>query len=289
MQTSPVPAFLTLIRWKVSAAVTLSAFAAMVVYTGRFSLLQVFPVLGIFLLASGASALNQYQERETDALMERTKSRPIPSGNIQAAHALIISLALLFPGALFLASFSSLTCLISGILNVCWYNGLYTWLKKKTAFAVVPGALTGAIPVYMGWTALGGSIADPEVNLLAFFIFIWQMPHFWLLMLAWRDDYRKAGLPSMTDQFTTVQLKSVILGWLVASAGSSFLLLNFGLIHHPVIQIIIILMNILILLLFMSRFFFSKREAFRELFISINFFLVMVLLFIIADVMIHPH
>jgi heme o synthase len=286
LQSSRHFGFPTLIRWKVSLAVTFSAFASMVSYTGRITPLQIYPLLGILFLASGASALNQYQEKDTDALMNRTKGRPLPSGRMHPSLSLVISIILVGCGSSLLLTFASVSCFILGLANILWYNGLYTLLKRKTAFAVVPGALTGAIPVYMGWTALGGSFLDPKATLLAFFIFIWQMPHFWLLMLEYHEDYRKAGLASMTDIFSIPQLKSVIMGWMTASTASSFLLIRFGLFHDPVIRIILIILTILVLTFFITRFYFSESRSFRKFFISINIFMMIVLSLVILDVLV---
>jgi protoheme IX farnesyltransferase len=273
---------LTLIRWKVSAAVTFSAFTAMVLYTGRISALQVLPLAGIFLLASGASALNQWQERTTDARMERTKSRPLASGRMQPTRAMTILLLILFTGGSMLLVFSPFSCFILGLLNVLWYNGLYTTLKRKTAFAVVPGALTGAIPVYMGWTAMGGLLTDPSPAILAFFIFIWQMPHFWLLMLEYEEDYRNAGLPSITSVFRTAQVKSVITSWMIASSASSFLLIRFELIRSSPAAILLVFLNAGILLLFLFRFYRPGQKGYRILFAGINIFMLIVLVLILS-------
>ena len=258
----------------------------MIIFSGRLSVLQLLPLLGIFLLASGASALNQFQERNTDAKMERTKSRPLPSGSMRRITVLYFSFFLIIAGSSLLSFTSSTTCLILGLVNILWYNGIYTPLKKLTAFAVVPGALTGAIPVYMGWTALGGSLLDPTATLLAFFIFIWQVPHFWLLMLEYHEDYNKAGLATITNVFSTMQVRSVILGWLIASAASSFLLIHFGIFHSHIIRILIVLMNIAILSFFTLRFLRREDGSYRAFFILINVFMMLVLLLAVIDVVI---
>ncbi|MEI6682949.1 MAG: protoheme IX farnesyltransferase, partial [Bacteroidota bacterium] len=182
-QTSTFRVLITLTRFPVSLAVTFTAFAAMVICTGDITSAMFFPVAGIFLLASGASAFNQYQEWPYDERMERTRKRPIPSRRISTQEALRIATLCITGGLLLLLYFSTSVCFFLGIFNLVWYNGVYTWLKRKTAFAVVPGALTGAIPILMGWTAAGGQLHDPTVIFLAFFLFIWQMPHFWLLTL----------------------------------------------------------------------------------------------------------
>jgi len=275
--------FLILIRFPVTLAVTFSAFAAAVVYSGTISLSLAIPVLGIFLLAAGASALNQYSEWPYDERMERTRNRPIPLRLINTSEALRYAAMLIIGGALLLLYFSNGTCFALGMLNILWYNGLYTWLKRKTAFAVVPGALTGAIPVLMGWSAAGGRITDPGALFLAFFIFIWQMPHFWLLMLKYGEDYRKAGFPVLTDLFNELQMKRLVMAWLIASSCASLLLVGFGLLHLRMIGYSILALNLLLLSLLFTQLFLVTTIRFRLVFITANLFMLLVLLGLVAD------
>ena len=180
MHTSGFRVILTLTRFPVSLAVTFTAFTAMMLSSAQLTLTSLIPIAGIFMLASGASAFNQYQEWPYDEKMERTRKRPLPSRRISTAEALRISMIFIIGGMLLLLYYAPPVCFILGLLNLIWYNGVYTYLKRKTAFAVVPGALTGAIPIFMGWTAGGGLLTAPEALFLAFFLFLWQMPHFWL-------------------------------------------------------------------------------------------------------------
>jgi protoheme IX farnesyltransferase len=283
LQRFSLRSFLTLIRFTVSLAVTFSAIAAAIVYSGDVSTAMLLPFLGIFLLAAGASALNQYQEWPYDELMERTKTRPIPLRLINTSEALRYAAMLIIGGSLLLLYFSNGTCFALGLANIIWYNGLYTYLKRKTAFAVVPGALTGAIPVFMGWTAAGGNITDPVALFLAFFIFMWQMPHFWLLMLKYGDDYRKAGFPVMNDLFTPGQMKTIVMVWLLASSISSLLLSLFGILHLPAIGYAILFLNIVLLSMLFYQMFIAKQISYRLVFIAANLFMLLVMIALIAD------
>jgi heme o synthase len=283
LQTSSVRRFLAFIRFKVTIAVTFSAYTAMIVCRESFSLLDLLPVSGIFLLASGASALNQYQEREYDARMRRTMNRPLPSADFKAGTAFWIASLLLFTGMLLIAFGEYWLTLILGIINVIWYNGLYTWLKKRTAFAVIPGALTGAIPVMMGWTAAGGYPFHPLPLFLAFVIFIWQVPHFWLLALIYEDDYRKAGFPTLLDIFTLPKVKRIIFSWLSAASLSSFLLFFSGVTAHGINMILLLLMNAILLFLSAYYLFISRISRYHLLFMMVNVFMLLVLFMIIAD------
>jgi protoheme IX farnesyltransferase len=215
--------------------------------------------------------------------MDRTKGRPIPSGKLTSQKAFLIALLLLFSGFAVLASGFYWTCVILGILNILWYNGFYTWLKKKTAFAVVPGALSGVIPVFMGWSAAGGSLTDRPALLLAFFLFIWQIPHFWLLMLKYGDEYRLAGFPVMTDIFNIYQFRNIILAWMIGATGTSLLLVLSGFWMFFLSKVMIIGLNLLILALFFYQLYFAKNPRYRLMFITMNAFLLLVLGMVVME------
>ncbi len=278
MKPVAIRSFFQLIRFKVSLAVTFSAFAAEVISSGHIYIYLLFPALGIFLLASGASALNQFQERIFDSRMDRTKNRPLPSAKMKPAMALGLSIILLSLGFLSFTMEGLWICLLLGAFNILWYNGFYTWLKTKTAFAVVPGAFTGAIPVLMGWSAAGGSIFDRIPLFLAFFIFLWQIPHFWLLMLKYGDEYHNAGLPVLSEIFSVPQMKRIIMFWLLAASMASLLLLSACDRHLSFINLTVIVLNIALLLLVIFQFFISGSIKYRILFASVNFFMLFVLL-----------
>ncbi|MDA8085076.1 MAG: protoheme IX farnesyltransferase [Nitrospiraceae bacterium] len=181
---------------------------------------------GVLLLASGASALNQFQEAGTDARMPRTRTRPIPSGLIRPAHALLLSLMLMQAGSIILFVFGGVMPAALGGLAVLWYNLVYTPLKKITPFAVIPGALAGAIAPAIGWVYNGGSLSDPKALIVCFFFYIWQIPHFWLFLLKYGEEYEKAGLPSITSVFSSRQLRRVIFVWDACTAASAMLLFS---------------------------------------------------------------
>jgi protoheme IX farnesyltransferase len=152
-------------------------------------------LLGVMLLSSGASALNQVQERDRDALMARTANRPLPSGRLAHAHALAFAALAMVAGAVILWIGIGRTAGVLGLVAAIFYNGVYTpWLKPTSPFAAVPGAIPGAIPPVIGWVAGGGSLTDAGAIL-----FLWQMPHFWALALRYRSDYASGGFPMVSE------------------------------------------------------------------------------------------
>ena len=255
----------------------------MLISSGELSLPMLLPIGGIFLLASGASAFNQYQEWPWDERMERTRKRPVPSRRISTAEALRIAMICIVGGLMILLYYSTPLCFILGVFNLIWYNGVYTYLKRKTAFVVIPGALTGAIPILMGWTAAGGLITDPKVIFLAFFLFIWQMPHFWMLTLKYGNQYRDAGFPVLTDFFNELQVKILIMVWMIASAATSGMFVFFRIIHFPLIGYGIILLNIALLAVIAWQLFLASTIRYRLIFITANLFMLIVMLSLMVD------
>jgi len=220
-----------LAKVKITFAVTLTTATGYILASGRFDSGVLLPSLGIFLLACGSSAINHFQERDRDALMERTKDRPIPSGRISPNRTLVFAFALTILGSWILYYSSGMMAMQLGLLALLWYNGIYTPLKKKTAFAVLPGAIIGAIPPLVGWVAGGGSLFDFRALILAFFFFIWQIPHFWLLMLKYGEQYKAAGFPSITAVYTTPQIKNITFVWIIATAVSALMLPLFDVVN----------------------------------------------------------
>ncbi len=191
------------------------------------------PVLGVLILACGSCALNQYQERETDGMMERTRGRPLPAGRITPSLALFTASALLLLGSSVLVLASGGLACVLGLSAVAWYNGVYLYLKRRTTWAVLPGALIGAIPPALGWAAGGGRLGDLRLMAVCFFFFLWQVPHFWLLLLERSADYEKAGLPSLAQRLTADQLKRVTFSWILCTAASCLLIPMFLGVNFP--------------------------------------------------------
>jgi heme o synthase len=268
---------LALSKLYITVPVTATAGIGYIVHTGAL-LPHLLPLLsGVFLLAAGSSALNHFQERRTDALMQRTMNRPIPSRQVRPGTALVFSLVLLAAGSTILFIYFPPVVLLLGLLNFFWYNAVYTPLKKITAFAVVPGALTGGIPPVIGWTAAGGFILDPSIMIIVLFFIIGQIPHFWLLVLEYGPQYEKAGLPSVSVIFSPQQIRRISFAWIMAAAASSLLLPLYGLISRPA-SIIVILAGIGVLFsLMLHQEIIGRQLSSKLTFMSLNFFFMLVM------------
>lgn len=150
---------------------------------------------GLYLVAAGCFALNQAQEWRRDALMDRTRTRPIPSGAMSPWQAWVLGFLLVGFGLAALSLLGEAPAILA-LMTVILYNGVYTlgW-KKYWAFGAVPGAIPGAMPVVIGYSVNSPNIFSPECIYLFLIMFLWQMPHFWALAIRYSDDYARGGFP----------------------------------------------------------------------------------------------
>lgn len=227
---------LELTKFKITSFVTITTFLGYILFTHELKTDLIGVLIGVLLLSSGSAIFNHYQERKYDALMKRTMNRPIPSGKVNAGVAFLLGLLFSVGGLLILSFGYNLSSAILGLIALLWYNGIYTPLKRKFALAVVPGSLIGSIPPMIGWTAAGGYPFDSSILMIAFFLFIWQIPHFWLLMLFFDEDYKAAGYPTLTNYFSKEQIYRLTFIWMIALAVASLTMPLFNLIQHPVIN-----------------------------------------------------
>jgi protoheme IX farnesyltransferase len=194
---------------------------------------------GILLLAMASSALNEVQEHDKDAIMPRTRNRPIPRGAVSPTLATFFAVLLALIGFHLLLWIHGWTPALLGLLALVWYNGFYTPLKRVSAFAVVPGSLIGALPPAIGWTAAGGLLSDPAILALGFVLFIWQVPHFWLLALMHREGYEKAGFPTLSTHFRESQIRRLVFVWTAAAVAACTLLPVSGMTRsHPALGLL---------------------------------------------------
>jgi heme o synthase len=239
--------YFQLTRSTISAAVS---FSAAIGYISRYhgfsaSLLQT--IFGVYFFSCAASVLNQYQEREQDTLMERTRYRPLPDHKIKPSTVLIIAAMNIIAGFLLLQKTGSLAAMMLACLNILWYNAVYTPLKKKTSFAVLIGAAAGAIPPIIGWTAAGGNIFNPVILSISSFLFMWQVSHFLLLFLKYSSDYRKAGFPDVFNTSLKQSYKVILFTWLLGTALCSILLILSGAVSGHILPVIVCTGNIIFL------------------------------------------
>jgi len=150
-------------------------------------------LIGTALVAGGTNAWNQIRERDVDALMVRTRRRPLPSGRLTTTAAIWFASGITVVGVVYIGIMVNLLTAVLAALTFASYVLLYTPLKRKTSLNTLVGAVPGALPIVGGWTAAGGSLGV-AVAALFWILFLWQLPHFLALAWLYRDDYRAGGL-----------------------------------------------------------------------------------------------
>jgi len=271
-----------LTKWKLSLAVSFSSVTGFLIYSGGAGSGLTVVAAGVFLLSSGAAALNQYTERGSDALMPRTACRPLPSGRMTPLTAVATAMVLLASGSLLLG-FSGLMPFFLGLMNVLLYNVIYTGLKKRTALAIVPGALVGAIPPVIGYTAAGGGMADSVILLFSLFMFLWQMPHFWLLLVRYGSEYEKAGFKTLFSTMDGEKIKRLVFVWIVASSLALWILARIFMPLPPTAGALLLILNIVFILLFRKIINLPETEKrSKHAFILINSFSILVMIILIT-------
>jgi len=207
--------FFIVTKFILSFAVSLSALFAYIMAKGEVGLDMLLATLAVLLVAMGVSTLNQVQEYKSDAKMERTKNRPIAAGRMSPQIGLILGLVLIVFAMALIYSLLGLTGVNIFMFAFIWYNAMYTPLKKKSALAVVPGAILGVIPPAIGWLVAGHTLVELEFIALALYFFIWQVPHFWLLVMLFHGDYKDGGYPTAMRLFGQASLQRLTFVWLI--------------------------------------------------------------------------
>ena len=276
-----------LIKYKLSLAVVLSSVTGYFLYRNSVDYHLFFLVLGIFLLASGSAALNQYTERDSDSMMERTQNRPIPSKKISELNALIFASVLLITGTVLLLINGTIPCIL-GILNVLLYNLLYTRLKKATVTSIIPGALVGAIPPVIGFTSAGGEPFQQVIITFSAFMFLWQLPHFWLIIIKYGKEYKAAGFATISKYLSDIQIRYLVFFWVVLTTGFLFLFFLLAENLNKNIFIILAFLNIAFIYFFYRLLFIRKGiTEIRGAFILINSFSFLIMFLLIALSIMH--
>ncbi len=251
-------------------------------FTGELNSTGWLLALGVFFMSCSSSALNHWQESETDAFMPRTKNRPIPSGKISRNGAFAVAAGFAAIGSAILILTNPVIALILSWVTLFFYNVVYTPLKKVSAFAVIPGSMVGALPPMIGWAGAGGSLTSEIILLVATFFFIGQIPHFWLLLMMFGDQYKLAGMPSLNQIFNDSQLKRITYTWVLTTIASALLVIFF--VFTDQILMFLLLFYAFYLLFSLSIAVFRQKEfAVRPAFFKLNMLYLFMMFFLIGD------
>lgn len=240
----------TLVRCNVSLMVSVAT---------AFGYLMVYPViddnflwvcLGTFCLSCACTIWNQIQEREIDVHFSRTRERALASGRMPLWLAWYLSFLLVLVAAvsLFNAGGGLLVCLGGGVIFL--YNGLYTPLKQKTAFALLVGSIAGALPPVLGWKAAGGVLDDPVIGLIFILYYVWQIPHFWLRIEQDREEYLRYGTPVLPSLLEKQRYARLLRVWFYAYAVGVVMLPVFPFLHSVPMRVGITILGVGLFLCF---------------------------------------
>lgn len=275
--------YLELSKLKIMIPVCLTGFTGYFAFNPHFSQGLFLTSLGILFMAVSASVLNQIQEVEIDKKMNRTRYRPLPSERINLKNAALFLLINLFAGIFLIFYAGNFRAVLVGLITILWYNGVYTYSKRITAFAVVPGAITGALPPLIGWVAAGGGLWDRPIIFIEFLIFISQIPHFWLLILKYGEEYKQAGIPNLTDFFSRMQISRLTFSWVISSVFAALFLCYFEIIQSHLIIGIMVLSSLFILWQFSDLLRSKVDRKTKKYSILLDSYLLLVMLLLISD------
>ena len=245
-------------------------------------LLLLHALIGTALVAAGTNALNQYVEREHDSKMHRTRTRPLPAGRIAPRAALLFSSAIAVAGTLYLGLLVNWLTAFLGAFTLTSYIFVYTPLKRLSTICTIVGAIPGAVPPLMGWTAATNGIAAGGWIVFGI-LFLWQLPHFMAISWMYRDDYARGGFAMLSVRdgdgaavarqaiyYSLALLAVSVMPWFFGLAGMGYL------IGATLSGAVLLAMSV--------RFFLDRgaRTA-RSLFMTSNLYLLTVMLLLVVD------
>ncbi len=276
--------FILLAKLRVTFFVALSSFFGYIFFD-EFSWQSLLVVFGVFLTAVSSSAINQYQERKFDKLMTRTRNRPLPSNKLRKEEALIFIIFTGLLGIFLLGLTFNIIAVALAVFSMIWYNLVYTPLKRKTAFAVLPGALLGAIPPVIGWSVAGGDLFSPKILFISILFFLFQIPHFWFLFLIYNDDYKQAGYPTLKDVLTITQIGRISFVWIVCLATVA-VAEPFFFVNNPLFLAIIFVMSVI--LIWKNKFLLTlektnENNSYRVAFRTLNIYVLLVVVLLTIE------
>lgn len=300
--SAAITAHIQVSKTLISIGITSSTMVGYLIFFPCVDRIFWFTALSSLLLCSGSGALNNYKDRHIDALFKRTSNRPLPAGAVSERGVLVQASVLIFSGLTgFSLTRNSLSTQVLALVGIIFYNGIYTPLKSRTHLSIVPGAVCGMIPPLMGWSAAGGKIgkAAPEElfyipgDLLYIMVLIgvWQLPHFWLILLNHASDYEQSHtretLPSMLGVFSRAQLRQIMLVWILGYSVMLVMVPLFCSGLRRAAQWLVIFNGVALFILFLRFHAYGSRRRYGLEFMIVNFSMVVFILIMIVDLLIN--
>lgn len=221
--------YISLLKPRVMSLVVFTGIAGMYLAPGRINFfIALIAILCIALGSGAAGAINMWYERDVDALMKRTKNRPIPANRMYPQSALEFAIVVAAASVFIMAIVVNFAAAFWLLVAILFYVFIYTiWLKRRTPQNIVIGGAAGAFPPIIGWAAVTGGISWESFSLFLI-IFLWTPPHFWSLALYKNDDYRDAGIPMLPVVAGELETRKQIFFYTLLLLGSSLFPLSIG-------------------------------------------------------------
>jgi len=227
-------------------------------------------VAGVISLAGGGATLNSLQDWRQDGQMSRTRNRPLPRGELTNRQAIMQAVVLIGAGLLILAACPSRWPVLLGLISLSLYNGVYTVLKPKTVFAIFPGAICGGLPPIIGWLAAGGQLLSATAGMLFLLLVLWQIPHFWLILLRYREDYINCDFPNMLHELSEQRMKRLFLPWIAALVMAMILITFLPVGVGNMARVPVLASSFLMSIVFCVQLGLRRQANYRLLFIIFN-------------------
>lgn len=301
----------------ISLGITLSAMLGYLIFYPYADKIFWITALSSFLLCSGSGALNNYQDRNLDRVLKRTLNRPLPSGHVSPVSVLIQASIFILTGITGLCfTHNPVLSVFLALMGTLCYNAFYTPLKSRTILAILPGAICGMLPPLMGWAAAGGDLpffpdlltfprlpispdcidclnlpySEKNILWVMTIIGVWQLPHFWLILLKHADDYEHQQhallmLPSMLMLFSRKQLKRIMLIWVLLY---SVILTMFPIYYagtNTSVKWVVIFNGLFVLIFFLIRHFLCTVKYYGTEFMILNMSMFTLILVMIIDIL----
>jgi len=275
-------------RFFLSLAVSISALFTYLIATKQPSFEIIIPWLGVLFLALGSSALNQVQEKEHDKKMNRTSKRPMVSGAYSLKKGFTISMFLIVSSLIMLDYSMGIIGVYFTLSTLLIYNLIYTYLKPITHWALILGSFLGVIAPSIGWLVANDldlySLYQLKFMYIFILYFVWQVPHFWLLVLINNNDYKKAGFPTLKDKIGQQGLMRTVAIWNIISVSNGVAVV---LASHTSNTIWYLTLAISAYIVYSASVLFFTKEIkgkfFKIRFMELNTYILLIMIFLMID------